>query len=81
MKRKLNCMGIEKFLKDGKDVVIELNDQVEYVLNKKATMALRNGEKQITLLRLYDGKDFPVDVEEIKKAILGGGIVDYLDEK
>lgn len=73
-------MNIRKFLKPGKDIVIEIDD-VEYVLNDKGVSFIERGHKIISLIQLYDGQVYLFDIETVLKAIEKGGIIDYLEKR
>ncbi len=74
-------MNINKVLKPNKDIVIELDNEVEYIVNDKAIQAIGNDDKEIIIERLIDGKIFKVSLETIKKSLEKNGVIDYLDKR
>ena len=73
--------NISAFLRPGKDIVIELDDEVEYILNESAVNAVGNGQEQILLIRIIDREPRTISARRIKWAISNSGVVDYLDIK
>ena len=74
-------MNLKKFLKPGKNMVLELDDDVEYLVDDRVVEALEREDKYIYLIRLMDNQAFKVEIARVKKAISIGGIIDYLDKK
>ncbi len=74
-------MDITKLVKPAKDIVIELDDEVEYLMNDEAVAAVERGDRKINLIRLYDGEIRRVEVERIENTLLKEGVTDYLDKK
>jgi hypothetical protein len=73
-------MEIEKFVEEGKDIVIELNG-VEYLVEDEAVEALKRGDKNIQLTQLYDRQKHLVDAKEIEEVLTKTGVRDYVDKK
>lgn len=74
-------MDIERYIKLNKDIVVELDDEVEYLIDDNAVQAIKKSDKRIPLKRLIDGKFFWIDLGMVARAIDNNGIVDYLDKK
>lgn len=74
-------MNIDKYLKPNKLIVLELSDEVEYLLDDKAIEDIRNKSDTIFLIRLIDRKTLGFSFLQVVSAIDNGGIVDYLDIK
>lgn len=74
-------LNIGKFLKPGKDIIIELDDEVEYLLNDKAVEAIQRGDRKTVLTRLYDQETYFIDTQRIRDTLLRRGVIDYLDKK
>ena len=73
-------MDINKFIKPGKDAVVEI-EEVEYLLDDNAATSIARGDKKIALIQLFDRRSYLFDIEIVVKAIEAGGIVDYLDKR
>lgn len=74
-------MNIDVFLKPDKNIVIELEDEVEYLLDDDAVNDIKNKKKEVRLKRLVDGELFIVSVESTNKSLEKNGVIDYLDKK
>lgn len=74
-------MDIGKFFEPGKNMVIELDDGVEYVVGDHAVEAIQRHDAEVDLVRLYDGETRTVAIERIQDALLKKSAVDYLDKK
>lgn len=61
--------------------VIDLDDGVDYIIDRKSAKALANGEKFIILTRLYDKIPKTFTGRDVKKAIRSGEAFDQLDLK
>ncbi len=72
---------IKKLVKVGKDIVIELDDEVEYLLDMPAMRALESENTQIDVMRLYDHKRFLIDRDKVINTLVSRGAVDYLDSR
>lgn len=71
---------IRKFVKDGKDLAIDL-DEVESLVRDDSLMAIESGDKKIPLLQLFDGQVYFFDIQKIQDSLLKIGVVDYLDKR
>lgn len=71
-------MNIDKFLKPRKNIVIEI-EEVEYLLDDNAVSLIKQGDKKIPLVQLYDGQSYFFDVQVVIKT-LEKGVVDYLSK-
>lgn len=74
-------MKIEEFLKNGKDIVIELYDGVEYLIDNDAEKAIKDGSTQVMLVRLFDRVRHQINTKEIEESLRINGAVDYLDKR
>lgn len=72
-------MNIQKYMRAGKDIVVELDDEVEYLLNGAAAEAIQHGDEEVDLIRLYDRAIRRVPVSRIEVSVAEKGIIDYLD--
>ncbi len=72
-------MDIRKYIKPGKDIVIELDDEVEYLLNKSAIRSLKDKDSNILLIRLLDGKIRKTSLKLVIQSLKKNGVVDYID--
>ncbi len=70
---------IGDFLKDGEDLVINMNE-VEYLVNDESVRAVEDGEKIIPVVQLYDGEGYFFNIKEIEKSLAENGPVDYLSK-
>ena len=66
------------FLKAGSDLVVELDDDVEYLLDNEAAASIRSNEPTAVLKRLIDGEAVTFHIERIVKALQTEGPIDYL---
>lgn len=69
---------IKKYLKSNKNLVIELDDEVEYVLDDEAILSIKNNKEHVFAIRVIDRKIVPVEREEIEKSLIKNGPIDYL---
>lgn len=74
-------MKVEEFFKNGKDVVIELYDGVEYLIDDEAEKAIKDGATQVMLVRLIDRVRHQINTKEIEESLRENGAVDYLDKR
>ena len=81
MKRPSDKFNIKQYTRVGFDLVVELDDEVEYLLDKEAAASLQNNEATIILKRLVDGKRQIVAAERIIKSLQKEGPIDYLKIK
>lgn len=47
-------MNIKPFLKSGKNIVIELDDDVEYIIDDSAVEAIEKGKEKVNLICVID---------------------------
>lgn len=78
-KTKNSLMNIQKYMRVGKDIVVGLDDEVEYLLNGAAAEAIQRGDAEVELIRLYDRAVRRVPVSRIEASVAEKGIIDYLD--
>lgn len=74
-------MDISTHIKPDAYLVIELKDEVEYLLDDASIRAMQAGEESVPLVRLVDRETRLVDRADIEDAFAereGGGPVDYL---
>lgn len=70
-----------KLLKPGKELVIELEDGIDYLAREDAEAAIRRGDTHIPLIRLYDFKPFLVPISKMAEALKNKDNIDYLDKR
>jgi hypothetical protein len=70
---------IRKYIKSGKRMVLELDDEVEYIVDDKAILEIEAGNEQVRLIRVIDRAPQMVSARRIRWAILKDAIVDYID--
>lgn len=73
-------MNIKQFVKQGKHIVVELDDEVEYIINGAAVEALENGADKVTLIRVVDRAPQAISAKRIVWALKKEGVIDYLDK-
>ncbi len=73
--------NIDANIKQGFDLVVELDDEVEYLIDKEAIASIRNNESTIALKRLIDSEVKIITTERVIKTLQTGGPVDYLKIK
>ncbi len=73
-------MNIKSFTKKGKNIVVELDDEVEYIIDDAAIESLEKGAEQVTLIRVVDRAHQPISAKRIAWAIKKEGVIDYLDK-
>ncbi len=73
-------MNINQYLKPGKNIVIELHDEVEYLLDDEAVEEIESGNEKVTLKRFADRVSVIMEVGAIENTLQKGGIVDYIDK-
>jgi len=74
-------MNISNFVKAGKNMVIELDDEIEYLLDDAAVASIKRGDASARLFRLIDGEPRNFDVKVVEDAVFRKGPVDYLDKQ
>ena len=74
-------MDIKQFTKQGKDIVVELDDEVEYIIDDAAVKEIENGAEKVTLIRVIDRTPQTISVKRIAWALKKEGVIDYLDRK
>ncbi|HRH22527.1 MAG TPA: hypothetical protein PLB51_00845 [Candidatus Paceibacterota bacterium] len=72
--------NIDTYLKPSKNTVVELDDEVEYIIDDEAVLSIKNNKEHIFLIRVIDRKIVPVELEKIKKSLTKKGPIDYLDK-
>jgi hypothetical protein len=73
--------NMNKYVRSGFDPVVELDDEVEYLLSKEAVESIQNNQSTISLVRLIDGEIRIFPIEQIIVSLEKGGVVDYLKAK
>lgn len=76
-----NFFNIKKYTKPGKDMVIELDDEVEYIIDSKIIQQIKAGEKTVLLIRVVDDYIVPTSLSRIVSSLEKNGPIDYLDIK
>ncbi len=71
--------NIDDFIKPGHNMVVELDDEIEYLLDEEAIAMIKNNEANIFLKRLGDGHIVAITREKIITALDTDGLVDYLE--
>jgi len=71
----------DQYTKRGFDLVVELDDEVEYLVDKEVVASIKNNEQTIILKRLIDGETKKVAIERIIESLQKIGPVDYLKIK
>ncbi|MBP7846390.1 MAG: hypothetical protein KA007_03035 [Candidatus Pacebacteria bacterium] len=70
--------NIDSHIKPGFDLVVELDDEVEYIVDKEIVESIRNNQSTVNLKRLIDGEIKIVALDRIIKSLQKEGPVDYL---
>lgn len=73
--------NIDTYIKPDFDLVIELDDEVEYLIDKVAVESIKNNESTVSLKRLIDDEMKATTIERIIKALQTNGPSDYLGIK
>lgn len=73
-------MEFDKFIKPNKNIVIELEDEVEYLLDDESIGQILNKSLKISLKRLVDGAKIAIEIKKIEKSLKTKGVIDYLDK-
>ena len=74
-------MDIKQFTKQGKDIVVELDDEVEYIIPEAAEKDLERGAEKVLLVRVVDREPQTISARRIAWAFHKKGVIDYLDRK
>lgn|GEM_PF-3465881 len=74
-------IDIAELVKPGKDIVVELEDDVEYIVDAEAVAAIKAEKSAVTLIRVIDRKPIAVSTRRIKWGLHKEGVIDYLDHK
>lgn len=79
-------MNLKKYSKNGKDMVIELDNGVEYLIDAIAENSLQGsdgstGADKVTLIRLFDREIRVTTAKEIEDSLVENGVIDYLDKR
>lgn len=70
---------IDDFTRPGQWIVVELDDEVEYIVNDQGVADIRAGKALATLIRVIDRKPESISVRRIWWAIAKEGVIDYID--
>lgn len=73
-------MNIKPFTKKDKNIVAELDDEVEYIINDAAVEAIEKGAEKVTLIRVVDRAPQIISIKRIHWALHKEGVIDYLDK-
>lgn len=73
--------NIDTYTKTGFDLVVELDDEVEYLINKDSIQTIKSNAATVSLKRLIDGEIKIIAIERIIKSLQTRGPVDYLTTK
>ncbi len=79
--KKNSQFNIDTYLKASKNTVVELDDEVEYIIDDEAVLSIKNNKEYVFLIRVIDRKIVPVELEKIKKNLSKEGPIDYLDKR
>lgn len=73
-------MDIKSFTKKGKNIVVELDDEVEYIIGDAAVKAIEKGTGKTTLIRVVDRALQIVSIKRILWGLHKEGVIDYIDK-
>jgi hypothetical protein len=71
--------NIDLYAKPKKMMVIELDDEVEYLIDEMAEKMIREGKKSVPLKRLVDLVAFSMSTDDLAEHLNKHGVVDYVD--
>lgn len=79
-------MNLKKYSKAGKNMVIELDNGVEYLIDTLAEDSLQGGDgssgaDKVTLIRLFDREIRVTTAKEIEDSLVENDVIDYLDKR
>lgn len=74
-------MNIKLFVKHGKNIVVELDDEVEYIIDDAAVEVIEKGAERVKLIRVVDRAPKTISVKRIRWALHKEGVVDYIDKE
>lgn len=74
-------MDLRPFLKPGKQLIVELDDGVDYLVSNESAKQLDEGVRIVSLIRLFDQTSHRISARRIFWALQREGSVDYLDSK
>ncbi len=78
--KKNKIFNIAKWVKPEKNIVLELDDEVEYIINDNAILEIKSGKDIITLIRVIDRSPQPINSKRIKNTLKKEGVIDYIDK-
>lgn len=81
MKKQSEKFNIDQYIKIGFDLIVELDDGVEYLLDKEAVASIRNNEMTVILKRLIDSEKQIIVVDRVIKSLNKNGPIDYIKSK
>lgn len=70
---------IDDYIKPKLNIVVELDDGVEYLIEKEAIASIKNKESTVILKRLFDRKNILLSTKKVITALEVDGPVDYLN--
>lgn len=74
--------NIQKYIKPGFDLILELDDEVEYLIDAEAVKSISSNERTVLLKRLVDGEAIVMTSRKVIQTLKKSGPTDYLkDEK
>lgn len=73
-------MNIKQFVKQNKNIVVELDDEVEYIIDDTAVEVIEKGADKATLVRIVDRAPQAISVKRIAWALKKEGVIDYIDK-
>ncbi len=72
-------MDITSLYKQGKNMVVELDDGVEYIVDERTFTDIKNGKNKVILIRVIDREPQIISVRRIMWGIEKDGVVDYIN--
>lgn len=72
-------MQIDRFLRPGKRLVVELDDGVDYLIDEEAVANIRAGKTTVVLTRLVDNSRQRISVRRLSWALENKDAIDYID--
>lgn len=81
MNKSSEKFNIDSYIKTGFDLVIELDDEVEYLIDMEAVTAVKNDKKIVVLKRLVDGEKIIIPTSKVINNLQKNELTDYLEIK
>jgi hypothetical protein len=70
--------NLRRFFKKGYRTVIELDDEVEYLIDEKAEEAVKRNDPLIALTRLFDHEILAIETKEVLRCLQKRGPTSFL---